>query len=99
MADVPHEQLTAAFRKGIDKSFDPCPLIGDKWFRHYPSGQPAHFTFDARKLAKAMGMKPHGVGNIVLSHTDLSAFGATARVSDKGVIHVMLPTDDSESSE
>jgi hypothetical protein len=99
MADVPHEQLTAAFKKGIDESFDPCPLIGEKWFRHYPSGQPAHFTFDARKLAKAMGMKPLGVGNIVLNHTDLSAFNATAKVSDNGVIHVTLPETESGGGE
>jgi hypothetical protein len=99
MADVPHEELTAAFKKGIDKSFDPCPLVGDKWFRHYPSGKPAHFTVDCRKLAKAMGMKPLTVGKIILSHTRLAPFGATARVSDNGVVHVMLPADESESDE
>jgi hypothetical protein len=99
MADVPHEQLTAAFRKGIDKSFDPCPLIGEKWFRHYPSGKPAHFTVDCRKLAKAMGMKPHGVCKIILRHTDLRPFGATVRVSEKGVVHVMLPADENETAE
>ena len=52
--DIAKEQLVKAIRKALPK---PTPLIGEKWFRFHPNGQPADLEFTGiGKLAKATGL-------------------------------------------
>jgi hypothetical protein len=83
---------------GIDKSFDPCPLVGPKWFKTHPKGNPADYTFDTRKLAKAMGMKSEFVAKIVLKHTDFTGLGVEVKINSQGVIHVNFPASGAQPS-
>ncbi len=90
MAGEMHEKLTERFVKAIHKSFDPCPLIGPKWFRSYPTGKPADFRFAPRNLAKAMGMKVPMVARIVVRHLDLKGIDADVEILTDGTIDVTL---------
>jgi hypothetical protein len=81
-----HQRLSGKFIQAIKESFDPCPLVGHKWFKTDPSGTDADFAFETRNLAKAMGMKPSLVAKIVLRRVRLENEGARARVSKDGDI-------------
>ncbi len=88
-----HERLSDKFIQAIKESFDPCPLVGRKWFKTHTRGTPADFTFETRNLAKAMGMKPSLVAKIVLRRVRLDNESARARVSREGDILVDFTLD------
>ena len=52
--DIAKEHFVKAIKNALPK---PTPLIGGKWFRFHPDGEPADLEFTGiRKLAKASGV-------------------------------------------
>ena len=85
------DKLTRRFVQAIRRSYEPCPLIGPKWFRYNPSGKPAHFQFlGAAKLAKAASGVPRGALARIMKNLNLRDLGARAEIAGQE-IRVYLP--------
>ena len=77
----PSELLKERFIEAIRKSFRRTPLIGPKWFRFHPDGEPADFEFlGARKLAKALKRGPMAVAETIVGRLDLAGLDAEVRI-------------------
>jgi hypothetical protein len=75
--------LTARFIAAIRKAYTPTPLIGEGWFRFYPSGKPAHFQMLLGRISKALGEPPAKVGQTIIGALDLKGVAADVRLTSK----------------
>ena len=83
--------LTERFRKAIKKSLNPCPLIGQKWFRFYSTGKPADFEFiGTNKLAKASKKPAQRLAETIVRNLDLGEIPAQIRITSEFVILVNI---------
>ena len=84
---VLRQQFTAAIRK----SFNPCPLIGEKWFNFHANGKPADLEFTgAGKLAKATCKRPEQVARTIVKNLALGKVAAEVEVTSDSIILVRL---------
>jgi hypothetical protein len=87
------EELTQRFVAAIRKSFQPCPLIGPKWFQ-LVEGPPPQFQFTALgKLAKAVCKNPLRVAQTVARNLDLGGLPVAEVVPGESGITVNLKND------
>ncbi len=85
------ELLRERFATAIRKSFDPCPLIGPKWFNYLPDATPSRFEFlGVQKLAKAIIAKPAIVSNRILRNLDVEGIPGKVKVVAGYDIHIIL---------
>ena len=85
------EMLTERFKQAVTQSFEPCPLIGPKWFRYCETAIPPYFQFTGvTKLAKATGINCAMVAKRIVEHLDVSDLDAEVGVSDEFNINVRL---------
>lgn len=83
------ELLTARFTKAVRKSFDPCPLIGPKWFRYRGDAVPPYFQFTgAKSLAKATSSTPERVAQRIVRNLDMDGIGAEVEITGDSRISV-----------
>jgi len=91
MADNVEELLKKRFIEAIRKSFQPCPLIGPKWFHYDTKADPPCFRFwGLRRLAKALGMRPEKLAERLVKEVDLGGVKAQASVEADSSIVVRL---------
>jgi arginyl-tRNA synthetase len=84
-------QLKNRFIRAIQKSFRPCPLIGDKWFHFHPDGDPAHMQFvGCGKLSKAMGKNPKLIAQIIVKNMYLRDLKAGVEITHDAKINLRL---------
>lgn len=83
MARTFEELAKAQLVKAIKKTFpDPTPLIGEKWFKYHPEGQPADMEFTGTaRLAKATGAPAKKVANNLIRNLELDKLGCEAQVA------------------
>ena len=87
----PREFIRKRFVQAIQKSFDPCPLIGDRWFRYHEKTTPPYFQFaGAKKLAKAIGTNPKRICAAILEHMDLRGIDGELNVTSDVKINLIL---------
>jgi hypothetical protein len=93
-------QLQERFIAAIRASFEPCPLIGPKWFRWRAEGNPPRFEFTgARRLAKALGgMKTEKVNQKILRKARLDELGLDPVIRKNGDVHVPVPREKLDGS-
>ena len=85
------EMLTERFKQAVAKSFEPCPLIGPKWFRYCETAVPPYFQFTGvTKLAKATGIKRTMVSQRIVEHLDVSDLDVVVSVSEEFNINVRV---------
>ena len=83
--------LKQRFLDAIKKSFDPCPLIGPKWFKYEPNDSPPSFKFTGMsKLAKALGMRIDFVSQKVFDNLNFRGLPVESRITQSFVIWVTL---------
>jgi arginyl-tRNA synthetase len=84
-------KLKNRFIRAIEKSFRPCPLIGDKWFHFYPDGDPADMQFvGCKKLSKAMGKDPKLIAQIIVKNLYLRDLNAAVEITHDAMINLRL---------
>jgi len=84
-----HEKLRQRFVDAIRKCYQPCPLIGERWFALHENATPPYFQFSGTgKLAKALGSHPSSVARKVAAALDLSDLDGEVSVADDGKINV-----------
>jgi len=85
------EQLKDRFIRAIRRSFSPCPLIGEKWFRFYPNGKPADLQFvGCAKLSKAMGKNRKVIAQTIVKNLHLRDLEASVEITPDDRINVRL---------
>ena len=83
------EELKRRFTRVIEENVRPPVLIGPKWFRYNPSGNPAEFQFlGSAKIAKATGKGARRVAKLLLERIELDDLGMTAQIAPDGVINI-----------
>lgn len=83
--------LTARFIAAIRDNFQPCPLLGEKWFKYNASGKPVDFEFlGIARLAKAVGEKPEKVAHMLVSKLDLKGLRADVTIRADYTIAVTI---------
>ena len=81
---VARNQLVQAIKKVLPK---PTPLIGGKWFRFHPGGEPAHLEFTGvRKLAKATGIGADHIAGRIVKNLSIEALDADIEVTEDHTI-------------
>ena len=87
------ELLTQRFIKAIQDEFKPCPLIGPKWFQYHEKADPPYFQFaGVKRLAKAAGMQPRRVAELVLENLNANQLDANVKLTDDLKINVVFNT-------
>ncbi len=83
------EQITDRFVTAIRGLFKPCPLIGPKWLQEYPTGKPADFRFfGVNKLAKAIGIKPKKIIQLLVQNVSFEGLDVEAEVVHDNLIDI-----------
>ncbi len=73
--------------EAIRKSLSPCPLIGEKWFKFRPSGNPAHMIFTGiGKLSKATKCRPQRLSDTIINNIDRSGINVSVWTKGDGTI-------------
>jgi hypothetical protein len=87
------DKLKRRFSQAIRRSYDPCPLIGPKWFQYNPDGKPAHFQFvGGKKLAKAASGSPRMALRRVLKNLNVRDLNARAEIVGQEIhVHIEGP--------
>lgn len=90
MARTIEQELSDRFVSAIKKSFEPCPLIGPKWFRFHPRNSTWDFVFvGLPKLAKAAGKKLNITTVMVRKNVDLSGLPiAETKFAEDGKVYI-----------
>jgi hypothetical protein len=74
--------LRQRFHDAIRKSFEPCPLVGPKWFNYDTQGELPSFQFTGMsKLAKAVGMRIDFVAQKVFDNLNLRGLPMEPRIT------------------
>ena len=85
------ELLKERFLRAIKKSFRPCPLIGDRWFKFPSGGKPADLQFNGcGKLAKAMGHNVKYVAQLIIKNLYLTDLNAAIEITPDSKINIRL---------
>ncbi len=85
------DELKERFVQAIRKSFQPCPLIGEKWFCFHPDGEPADLQFvGCDKLAKAMGMNRKTIAQTIVKNLYLRELKASIEITSDDRINIRL---------
>ncbi len=85
------ELLTDRFKKSIRKSFTPCPLIGEKWFRTGSKKSDVDFVFlGSPKLAKAMGLNVQHIAQTLVKNLSFKGLDAKVEITPESIINVRL---------
>lgn len=83
------ELLTDRFIKAVKKSFQPCPLIGPKWFSYNDKISPPCFQFTGVKsLAKATSSQQRAIAERVLRNLDTSGIDADVEITPEFKINL-----------
>ncbi len=73
--------------EAIKKSLNPCPLIGEKWFKFRPSGDPAHMMFTGiAKLSKATKCRPQRLSETIINNFNHDGINVSIRTKGDGTI-------------
>ncbi len=83
--------LKDRFVRAIQKSFSPCPLIGDKWF--VPNSEGVDYQFvGCGKLAKAMGSNEKYIAQTIVKNLQFGDVDASIEIAADCKINVRLST-------
>lgn len=90
MARTIEQELTDRFIAAIKKSFEPCPLIGPKWFRFHPRKSTWDFVFvGLPKLAKAGGKKLNITSVMIRKNVNLTGLPiAETKFDEDGKVYI-----------
>lgn len=98
MASDLWQQLSQRLTKAVRKSFEPCPLIGEKWLKEYPNGRPADLRyFGIPKLSKATGKTPERTMQAVLKNISFKGLPVAVSTTDDFLID-FVRTDKPQTS-
>lgn len=83
--------LKSRLIEAIKKSLNPCPLIGEKWFKFRPGGNPAHMIFiGVAKLSKASKCRPERLSNTIVDKFNRDGINVSIWAKGDGTILVKV---------
>jgi len=95
--DIAKEHFVKAIKNALPK---PTPLIGSKWFRFHPNGEPADLEFTGiRKLAKASGVAIGRVAKQVVGNLSAETLNCQIELTEDHIILVRKNKKKAEGGE